>query len=526
MIESANRRFHPFRCVCRKTDGQTRRKFLREITAGSAACLAGTGTLAGCAPRTNHAAAGHPQTRTVSINPPEYETAFANPLKGFRTDLHSDGGDGTGLRNPLITLARHYIRWNQIENSGSNSTDKILEFCNPRWAGVEKKNLKIIPRVYLYWPPNSYWPKDLEAGDYTSAAFLERTARLIAKLGRAWDNDPRVAYIETGIVGPCGEQWGPFPQPELHKVIGDSYVAAFKNKLCMIRYPWQWTDYSFGVFWDSWGTRKDTLHMIDTLESPQLAGSWKTRVRGGEISFGFGDPPGRDPTDTLTSAAHVEWVESLIRRGHWNHLGWVSEYDWKIPEARANGERLQNAFGYRFVLEEVSYPATIPHRGSLEVAFSVRNTGSTPFYYDWPVVICLLDEQTHECVWQEKFREADIRQWLPGDRWLRFGHWNSELFRFELEGQPACYDVPAESRRVSGRFTLPENIGRERYIPALAILDPAGNVPACRFANRNYFRGGRHPIGRIGVGVNVADPTLDSNLFDEIASDTSLGYRT
>ncbi|MSU58341.1 MAG: DUF4832 domain-containing protein [Pedosphaera sp.] len=475
---------------------QSPRHFLKRVATTSSVSLLGSAAI----PFTASAKEGG----LVRIHPREYVGAFANPLKGFRPDLPSpDGGSGLGLDNPLVTVARHYIRWNQIEDSATDEVEKILEFCHLRWAGIEKRNLKIIPRVYLYWPDQYFWPRDLRAGDYGSRKFLYRLGKLIAKLGAAWNCDPRVAYVETGIVGPCGEQWNPTIHAELKKVIGDSYVCAFPDKLCLIRYPWQWPDYQFGVFWDSWGSHKDTARMLEVLESPELAGSWKTRVRGGEVPYGFGEPPGTDPNDSMAQAPHVAWIECLTRRGHWNHLGWVAEYDWQRPAAKAAKQRLQKAFGYRFVLEEVNYPAQVTQGGTLEVAFTVRNVGSSPFYYNWPVELSLLDEQTHHPVWRETFAAVDIRQWLPGDRWMQFADWDATRGHYVLDHGPARYEIPATANQVRGHFNLPRNLRRGTYLLALAILDPGGMTPSCRFAIGNYFTGGRHPIGRIGVRKDV-----------------------
>jgi len=497
---------------------QSRRQFLKHAAAAASSfSLLGSAAI----PFT----ASPKESGLVRIHPREYTGAFANPLKGFRPDIPSDGGTGEGLDNPLVTVARHYIRWNQIENSAADDVDKILEFCNPKWAGVEKRNQKIIPRVYLYWPEKFYSPADLHPHDYGSRKFLYRLGKFIAKLGAAWNRDPRVAYIETGIVGPCGEQWGPTPHAELKKALGDSYTAAFPDKLCMIRYPWHWPEYKFGVFWDSWGTHKDTGRMLEVLESPELAGSWKTRVRGGEISYGFGEPPGDNPDDTMAKTHHIDWIKCLTRRGHWNHLGWVSYYDWRNPVAAANGLHLQKAFGYRFQVDEVRYPASIAPGGTLEVSFTVRNTGSSPFYYNWPVELSLLDEQTHRPVWRETFAGADIRQWLPGDRWMQFANWDATRGHYVLDHGPARYEIPATADQVREQFTLPRNLLRGTYILALAILDPAGMMPSCRFAIANYFTGGRHPIGRIGVGKDVEEVELNTVSFNDPATETSIGYR-
>jgi hypothetical protein len=57
---------------------------------------------------------------------------------------------------------------------------------------------------------------------------------------------------------------------------------------------------------------------------------------------------------------------------------------------------------------------------------------------------------------------------------------------------------------------------------ALAILDPAGMLPSARFAITNYWNGGRHPIGKVGVGVTVANPQLDESQFNDLKADNSL----
>jgi len=496
----------------------TRRRFLNRVAATSSVALVGAPDIAW--------GTAHTTARLVRLRPREYVGAFANPLKGFRPDIPSDGGTGEGLDNPLVTVVRHYIRWNQIENSADDGVDKILEFCNAKWTGIEKRNQKIIPRVYLHWPEKFHAPADLNPWEYGSRKFLYRLGKFIAKLGAAWNRDPRVAYIETGIVGPCGEQWGPTPHAELRKVLGDSYTAAFSDKLCMIRYPWHWPDYQFGVFWDSWGTHKDTARMLEVLESPALAGAWQTRVRGGEISYGFGEPPGENPDDTMAKAHHVDWIECLTRRGHWNHLGWVSFYDWKRPTAAAHGQRLQKAFGHRFVVDEVEFPSALTPGKTFQVSFTVRNTGSTPFYYNWPVELSLLDEQTRQPIWRESFAGVDIRQWLPGDRWMQYANWSTERGHYVLDDGPARYEIPAAANLVRGQFTLPKNLRRGTYILALAILDPAGRAPSCRFAMENYFGGGRHPLGRISVGRPNENAELPRERFDDLAADTTIRYLT
>ncbi len=97
--------------------------------------------------------------------------------------------------------------------------------------GIEEKNVKIIPRVYLHWSGNrTFWPEDMKEFDYSSQQFQSRVLRLIKRLGECWDNDPRVAFVEMGIFGKWGEQGSPFPTPDVEKLVGDAFAEAFKKR--------------------------------------------------------------------------------------------------------------------------------------------------------------------------------------------------------------------------------------------------------------------------------------------------------
>jgi len=67
-----------------------------------------------------------------------------------------------------------------------------------------------------------------------------------------------------------------------------------------------------------------------------------------------------------------------------------------------------------------------------------------------------------------------------------------------------------------------EELPSGEYILAFAILDPAGNRPCARFAIKNYYNGGRHPIGKVGVNQKIDSFAVTE--FDDIQSDKSLYY--
>jgi hypothetical protein len=113
-------------------------------------------------------------------------------------------------------------------------------------------------------------------------------------------------------------------------------------------------------------------------------------------------------------------------------------------------------------------------------------------------------------VWSAPLDGIDVRKWLSGE------DWDSDL---------SAYRIPAETYHATGRAKLPEDLSPGEYILALAILDRQGGlVPSARFAVQNYFSGGWHPFGFIGIGVTPQDTALGDVVFDSPAFDRTLTY--
>jgi hypothetical protein len=339
-----------------------------------------------------------------------------------------------------------------------------------------------------------------------------------------------------GLIGPWGEQHHPYPAEAMQKVLGDAFAASFKNKLVMNRYPWHFEDYDFGIYWDSFGNPGWEMRGHVPILETRLAERWKTAPMGGEAAFDSGmprktgKPPakrlGKDPTDAL--ANNSDLVLQYIHRWHWNMLGWISRYDANVQAAEENAQKVQSALGYNFVIDEFRYPRRVQAGRKLAASFVVRNIGSAPMYYNWPVELSLLDPNSRQVVWNGKFSNLDIRTILPGT-FSDIGKGKPVLDdKGGIEGftwdTGRGYDIPAKPFTIAGQFRLPSDLPRGQYILAVAILDPAGDLPSARFATANYFTGGRHPIGIIGVGCNNPDPQLDPKTFDDPATDTSLHY--
>lgn len=441
------------------------------------------------------------------VRPPIYPYALRNPLMGFRPDLGPDA-----FVHEFATLARHYIRWNEIENERSDGIDRIRDFCNERWKGLPAANIKVIPRVYLHWSADTekYWPSDLRPGDYSSSEFKDRLIRLIARLGECWDSDPRVAFVQMGIIGKWGEHHSPQVSAEMQRLLGDAFTQAFTRKPVMVRHPWDFRNYRFGIYWDSFAHADQMASHGAAIEA--IGPRWKIAPIGGEVAYDWGNvtiQPGKNPDDSLSDLGHRTHLINTIRRLHANHLGWIANYSTNVAAVRAGADAVQQAFGYRFILDEVKFPTRIDRSRPFQVDFSVRNLGSTPIYQNWPIEISLLDTASRQSVWSSVFPNLDIRQWLPGDRW---------------DAGQGTFQVAPETNRAAGQFRIPESFPKGVYFLALAILDPAGHQPCARFSCSNYFQGGRNPIGCIGVNIDPGQVNIDDIPFDDPKTDRSLHY--
>lgn len=495
----------------------------------------------------------------VTVNPSEFTYAIRNPMKGFR-EFFGPGYDKvrTEYPYPYGSLIKEYMQWNMLEDKADDGIDKMIAYSNHRWEGVEDINVKIIPRIYIVWmepwhggyAKNTYttnpddlngwhWPSDIPGqvysedpnkaitGGYFVPSFQDRVKKLVEKAGQAWDNDPRVAYVEMGIIGEFGEQhdpdittyWPAHDQPNhvenrtwvpgIEKVLGDAFTKAFKNKKVMVRYAYEFKDYEFGIYWDSWSADEEKVRGYEEMK--KLGDRWKKQPIGGEITWNWGSlAKYKSFEEVVGNETTRDLVVQQIRDLHCNHLGGITWADFNDQSFIPNADMLQRIMGYRFLLSNFSYPTSIKQNERFDVSFDVVNTGSSPFYYDWPVEIALLDAKTHQKVWSKTLSSAKISQWMPGDKW---------------DNSKKEYTDPAAVTHIEESLTLDTGLDTGDYIISVAILDPAGMLPSVRFAIQNYFEGGRHPMGHIGVNAEPVYYEVKSSEFMDMRQDRTLKYK-
>jgi hypothetical protein len=442
-----------------------------------------------------------PADALISVTLAETAEAFRNPMKGFRPSRYIQ--DAAFPDGEYVSTYKHYVPYSALEGTAADGVQKIKDWSDTSWSGLRAQNRKVIPRVVIVYPgTGEYWgdiPHDGTPAEWGTAALKARLVAFVAKLGQAWDDDPRVAAVEMGLWGKWGEH-NIFPDQvagsdripaDFQQALGDAFNAAFKNKKVMARYPDTFaSDANVGFYWDSFALPDDDN--AGGGAGMVTRNVWPTRMLSGEVAYDWGDQShlGGSPDGTLSSNANTDYVIGYIARLHASSLGWIAQYTPDGGTISANAARMQKAFGYRFTIKQASFNSTSSSGGEMDVSFTVANVGNAPFYYDWPIEVSLLNAD-RSVAWRATFGGTDIRQWLPGGSVVVHGSFNPTV--------------------AAGTYTL-----------AVAILDPSGNGPSLRFANTNYYRGGRTPLGRIGIGTHPA--AQDLGAFDTLKSDTSLSY--
>lgn len=502
--------------------------FRRNLTALVAAAFCSSIALSSPAPVTPSPAPSSQSgsARIQSVVPGAYNRALQNPLKGFTAE--SNGS------HEWATLSHKYIRWNELEDDVSHGMARILAVTDQKFGGAREHNIKVIPRVYLHWaaPHEKYWPADMMTDDYTSPQFQARVTRLIERLGVAWNNDPRVAFVEVGIFGKWGEHHSPDPTLQLQTLVGNALQAAFPDKLVSVRHMWEeFQGFGFGEYWDSFAHHQQTWgHGSEIAAVNHVDQRYLSTYIGGEVAYNWGSSdiqPGDSPTDSVSDPFHRDFIENSIRWLHCTQLRWIANYDQSDPVARAGAEILQRAMGYRFTLDKAAFTRSIQDDGKLSFSAAVTNEGSAPFYYDWPVQLALHDPVTRDVVWSTTLSGVDITAWAPGSQWTEpewepLGNWPGTAASNAWSS--AAHEWAMQPKTNTVNVEVPVTAPAGEYVLSLSILDPANMRPNLRFATSHYWDGGWHPLGLVAVGQSGGGPLPAGTVFDDPLADTTIEY--
>lgn len=432
--------------------------------------------------------AAPPPAPMQTLHPAPAPGPLDNPLKGWC--VYTIAGP---IRQPY-SMVFHYVPWKTLEPVEG---DYRFADWERTWDDPIGKGKRVVFRVYLDYPglPSGVpdWLarkgvtrtpyKDYGGGlspDYDHPALAAGLEKLIAALGRRYDTDPRIAFVQIGLLGFWGEGHT-YPRPELfasaatQKRVLDAYQKAFPDKVLMARYPSELTaaQPALGFHDDLFPDDTDPSigwHFLARLAAAGCADRWRRAALGGEMV-----PGGAGKWVAGDGFAHTM---EMVTQGHFSWIGpyGPAEEPEQTPALTAHSQALVRRLGYEFRLSEVRLPRQVATGGRLSCLLRGRNQGVAPFPYPWPVELALLDARG--AVVQTMPQPDDIRRWQPG--------------AFTLQASEPVTARP-------GRYAL-----------ALGIRDPWTKRPAVGFANALPRTGGWTLLGPVTVTIRGRQAALPS----------------
>ncbi len=317
--------------------------------------------------------------------------------------------------------------------------------------------------------------------DYSDQNLRNTLVRFIKALGERYDGDPRIGFLQLGLLGFWGEwhthpyiggkdpDWS--PSQDVQKQILSAFDKAFNRTMLLAREPKAdfFREYSLGYHDDSFAYQTLTppgWHYQGKLTSHGETERWRTQPIGGEIRPEIQPDMWKDPSVVPSGQEYSLCLQALHPSWMLAHGAFVHKL---VPSALKRAKEQSRQLGYEFHVSRASITATLADQ-PIVIGASLRNTGVAPFYYDWPLELTVIDATDQ--------RIHDVRpKWsltglLPGDPDRQWTH-----------------EIPAK--------TLPPG----SYRLLLRVVNPLkGGIPL-RFANtlQDANRDGWLTLGNFSV---------------------------
>jgi len=303
------------------------------------------------------------------VRPPLAPGPLDNPLKGWCTYTYRP------LTQPYSMVFR-YVAWKDLGPRAGEY--HFAEWEKRDWDAPPARGKFIVFRVYLDYPgqPSGLPAWLLASGvkttrykeygggvspDYDDPRLIAALERLIATLGRRYDRNPRVAFVEMGFLGFWGE-WHTYPRTELfaspatqRRILAAAH-RAFPHKVLMTRYPGvfpgpaPWLGYFDDAFPEDTGGPED-WKFLSRMARAGAGNAWRSAVIGGEmvphaapkwLGDLFPKPCARSrPRISVGSGRTIRrWSRSLLRNILRAARSWCGAWATSSPSPRSVMRRL------------------------------------------------------------------------------------------------------------------------------------------------------------------------------------------
>ncbi len=356
--------------------------------------------------------------QTQIIHPAVAPGPLDNPLKGWCS--YPDAGP---IDQPY-SMVFLYVPWKELEPTRGHYAFNAWE--QKTWNTPAARGKHIVFRVYIDYPTRPSGLPDWlrkdgvklthykeqgggESPDYDAPRMVAAMRRLIAALGKRYNPNPRVAFVQFGLLGFWGE-WHTYPRTELFAkeatvaAVLDAAHQAFPDKMVMNRYPagyggrQKWLGFFDDYFPEDTDGNED-WQFLPRLRAAGRKDAWKTVPIGGEMV--------PNEAKRLLGVGFADTMQQVEK----SHFSWVGPYSPAIAGLSetnliTNCQAMARRLGYEYRLDEI--------RVSKDLVVEVRGTnqGVAPFYYPWPVELALEDAKGR--IAQRWTVKTDLRTWLPG----------------------------------------------------------------------------------------------------------------
>ena len=341
-----------------------------------------------------------------TLGPSAFSTSRArtrdNPLKGFMT-AYQWGAPANDFPDQLEFL---YLPMADLWGEGGETLGTGLE---PHLEAAAERGHHLVVRVYIDYPAQpSGLPGYLEGSvdcasyedhgggcspDYDDPDLLGAMLGLIASMGGRYDGDPRLGFVQVGLLGFWGE-WHTWPNPEwfpsqaTQEAVLDAYETAFQTTQLQVRYATQenagrrigYHDDSF-----AYSTLGDVdWFFVSQMESAGAQERWKEVVIGGELRP---ELQGVVFEEGYELGTYAQDVSACIDATHASYLLNYTAFNGDgvgyTGEERARAEEAALALGYQFEVVGAALGASdrIDDTAQASLSVEISQTGVAPFYY-------------------------------------------------------------------------------------------------------------------------------------------------
>lgn len=344
------------------------------------------------------------------------DRVFYNPFMGFA--VNADYEDAVG-ENTLVYVDITWREWEPEE--GVYAIEQLWEDNNlKRWQEEGKKvvlrfvcdipgeeeHMDIPDWLYELTGDGIFYDTSYGKGyapEYSNAVFIEKHRAALLALGKAFEDEDLLAYVELGSLGHWGEWHMNYsqgttrmPKASIREEYVQAYEEAFPYAKMLARRPFAETvAREYGLYNDMTGHMEDTKEWISwienggTYEQPLVSEELVAQPKAWESS-----PMGGEFTSSLSYnemlVENLEETISLIKQSHMTFIGPKCPVTEEVETYSEGVEEVLKTIGYRYGVSEASISYwKWSNEGKL--VLKVENSGIAPIYFPWEMYLYVYD---------------------------------------------------------------------------------------------------------------------------------------